>query len=165
MKRSKRSIHLEVHTLELILANTPYLWILVGIILLFSEFLLPGTFVMFLGVGAIFTGIVSRLVPMDFYSEIIVWVVSSFVSILLGGSLIKKFFKSESSVDPFVTDDFLNQIVPVEIDVLVGRHGGKIKFQGTLWDAISKESKIPKGEYVRILSRENLTFTVEKVDS
>lgn len=120
---------------------------------------------MFLGVGAIFTGILSRLVPMEFYTQVIVWVISSFVSILLGGSLIKKFFKSESSVDPFIKDDYLNQIVPVEIDVLVDRHGGKIRFQGTLWDAISKGSKIPKGEYVRILSRENLTFTVEKVES
>ncbi|TGL55182.1 NfeD family protein [Leptospira kemamanensis] len=151
--------------MDIIFANTPYLWIILGIILLFSEFLLPGTFVMFLGVGAIFTGILSRLVPMEFYTQVIVWVISSFVSILLGGSLIKKFFKSESSVDPFIKDDYLNQIVPVEIDVLVDRHGGKIRFQGTLWDAISKESKIPKGEYVRILSRENLTFTVEKVES
>ncbi|XDD44150.1 NfeD family protein [Leptospira sp. WS60.C2] len=151
--------------MDLILANTPYLWIFIGIILLFSEFLLPGTFVMFLGVGAIFTGILSRLVPLEFYTEVVVWVVSSLISILLGGSLIKKFFKSESSVDPFIKDDYLNQIVPVEIDVLVNRHGGKIKFQGTVWDAISKDSKIPKGEYVRIISRENLTFTVERVDS
>ncbi|TGL18894.1 NfeD family protein [Leptospira yanagawae] len=151
--------------MDIIFANTPYLWILIGIVLLFSEFLLPGTFVMFLGIGAIFTGILSRLVPMEFYTEVIVWVVASFVSIVLGGSLIKKFFKSESSVDPFIKEDYLNQIVPVEIDILVGRHGGKIKFQGTLWDAISKDSKIPKGDYVRILSRENLTFTVEKVDS
>lgn len=120
---------------------------------------------MFLGVGAIFTGILSRLVPIEFYTEVVVWVVSSLISILLGGSLIKKFFKSESSVDPFIKDDYLNQIVPVEIDVLVNRHGGKIKFQGTVWDAISKDSKIPKGEYVRIISRENLTFTVERVDS
>lgn len=120
---------------------------------------------MFLGVGAIFTGILSRLVPLEFYTEVVVWVVSSLISILLGGSLIKKFFKSESSVDPFIKDDYLNQIVPVEIDVLVNRHGGKIKFQGTVWDAISKDSKIPKGEYVRIISRENLTFTVERVDS
>ncbi|WP_243401576.1 NfeD family protein [Leptospira levettii] len=159
------STSLEDHTLDLILANTAYLWILIGIVLLFSEFLLPGTFVMFLGVGAIFTGILSRLVPMEFYTEVIIWVVSSLISILLGGSLIKKFFKSESSVDPFIQDDYLNQIVPVETDILVNRHGGKIRFQGTVWDAISKDSKIPKGEYVKILSRENLTFTVEKVES
>ncbi|XDD48210.1 NfeD family protein [Leptospira sp. WS39.C2] len=150
--------------MDLIFANTAYLWILTGIILLFSEFLLPGTFVMFLGVGAIFTGILTRLFPMEFYTEVIVWVISSLVSILLGGSLVKKFFKSESSVDPFIQDDFLNQIVPVEIDVLVNRLGGKIRFQGTVWDAISKDNKILKGEYVRILSRENLTFTVEKVE-
>ncbi|MCW7470638.1 NfeD family protein [Leptospira kanakyensis] len=151
--------------MDFIFANSPYVWILLGITLLFSEFLLPGTFVMFLGIGAIFTGILTRLVPLEFYTQVVVWVVSSLVSILVGGSAVKRFFKSESSVDPFVQDDFLNQIVPVETDILVKRHGGKIRFQGTLWDAVSTDSKIPKGNFVRILSRENLTFTVEQVDS
>ncbi|TGK83846.1 NfeD family protein [Leptospira montravelensis] len=151
--------------MDFIFVNSPYIWIFLGITLLFSEFLLPGTFVMFLGIGAIFTGILARLLPIEFYTQVIVWVISSFVSILVGGTAIKRFFKSESSVDPFIQDDFLNQIVPVEIDILVDRHGGKIRFQGTLWDAVSKDSKIPKGNYVRILSRENLTFTVERVDS
>ncbi|EOQ96503.1 nodulation efficiency protein NfeD [Leptospira wolbachii serovar Codice str. CDC] len=151
--------------MDFIFANSPYVWIFLGITLLFSEFLLPGTFVMFLGIGAIFTGILARLVPMEFYSQVVVWVVSSLVSILIGGTAVRRFFKSESSVDPFIQDDFLNQIVPVETDILVQRHGGKVRFQGTLWDAISKDSKIPKGNFVRILSRENLTFTVERVDS
>lgn len=151
--------------MDFIFTNTPYIWIFLGLTLLFSEFLLPGTFVMFLGIGAIFTGILARLVTLEFYSQVVVWVVASFVSILVGGSAVKRFFKSESSVDPFVKDDFLNQIVPVETDILVQRHGGKIRFQGTLWDAVSTDSKITKGNFVRILSRENLTFTVERVDS
>ncbi|EKJ85594.1 membrane protein implicated in regulation of membrane protease activity [Leptospira meyeri] len=151
--------------MDFIFANSPYVWIFLGLTLLFSEFLLPGTFVMFLGIGAIFTGILARLMPMEFYTQVIVWVLSSLVSILVGGTFVKRFFKSESSVDPFVKDDFLNQIVPVEMDILVQRHGGKIRFQGTLWDAVSNDSKITKGNYVRILSRENLTFTVERVDS
>ncbi|XDD55696.1 NfeD family protein [Leptospira sp. WS4.C2] len=150
--------------MDFIFANSPYVWIFLGITLLFSEFLLPGTFVMFLGIGALFTGILARLIPMEFYSQVVVWVVSSLVSILVGGTAVKRFFKSESSVDPFIQDDFLNQIVPVETDILVQRHGGKIRFQGTLWDAVSNDSKIPKGNFVRILSRENLTFTVERVD-
>ncbi|MBM9545715.1 NfeD family protein [Leptospira sp. 201903074] len=151
--------------MDFIFANSPYVWIFLGITLLFSEFLLPGTFVMFLGIGAIFTGILTRLVAIEFYTQVVVWVVSSLVSIVVGGTAVKRFFKSESSVDPFIQDDFLNQIVPVETDILVQRHGGKIKFQGTLWDAVSTDSKIPKGNFVRILSRENLTFTVERVDS
>jgi membrane-bound ClpP family serine protease len=84
--------------------------------------------------------------------------------IFLGGAALRKFFKSESSVDPYIKDDYLNQIVPVEMDILVERLGGKVFFQGTVWDAISKSERIPKGSYVRILARENLTFTVERVE-
>ncbi|MDF3820533.1 NfeD family protein [Leptospira sp. 96542] len=151
--------------MDFIFANAPYVWIVLGIFLLVSEFLLPGTFVMFLGIGAVITGIASRLIHMEFYTQIIVWVFTSFISLLVGGAAIKKFFKSESSVDPYVKEDYIGQIVPVEVDILVETLGGKIRFQGTVWDAISLNEKIPKGSYVRILSRTNLTFTVELVNS
>ncbi|TGN18803.1 NfeD family protein [Leptospira idonii] len=149
--------------MNVFLEQTPYFWVIGGILLLALEFLIPGTFVMFLGIGAIITGITSRLFPMEITTQIILWMGTSLSSILLGGQIVKKLFRSESSVDPFVKDDFLGQIVPVEVDILVGQLGGKVKFQGTVWDAVSEKERIPKGTMVRILSRDNLTFTVETV--
>ncbi|AAS70429.1 nodulation efficiency protein NfeD domain protein [Leptospira interrogans serovar Icterohaemorrhagiae str. Verdun HP] len=55
-------------------------------------------------------------------------------------------------------------MVPVVKDILVERKGGRILFQGVEWDAISKKSRIPKGNKARILSRDNLTFFVEPLE-
>lgn len=149
--------------MDILFQNSPYLWVIGGIIFIALEFVFPGTFIMFLGIGGIITGIVARLVPLSFNHQAIVWMVSTLGSLILGGHFVKKLFRSEKSKDPFIKDDFLNQIVPVESDILVGQLGGKVKFQGTVWDAISKTERIPKGNKVRILKRENLTFTVEPI--
>ncbi|MCU0825600.1 MAG: NfeD family protein [Leptospira sp.] len=151
--------------MELILQNAAFSWVVFGIILLVSEFLIPGTFIIFLGIGAIITGITTRVFEISFSYQILLWVLTSGVLIAVGGAFLKKFFRSESSVDPFVKDDYIGQIVPVETDILVERLGGKVRFQGTVWDAISTKDRISKGDYVRILSRDNLTFTVERVES
>lgn len=154
----------EPQTLDIIFQNAPYFWIISGLIFIGLEFIFPGTFIMFLGIGGLITGIAARLIPLSFTSQAIIWMASTLGSLLIGGHFVRKLFKSEKSVDPFVKDDYLNQIVSVEQDVLVGQLSGKVRFQGTVWDAISTESRIPKGEKVRILKRENLTFIVEKVD-
>ncbi len=118
---------------------------------------------MFLGIGGLVTGMVARLVPMSFTNQVVLWMVSTLGSLILGGHFVRKLFKSEKSKDPFIKDDFLNQIVTVESDILVNELGGKVWFQGTVWDAITASERIHKGSKVRILKRENLVFTVEKV--
>ncbi len=140
-----------------------YIWILAGLILLGLEFALPGAFVMFLGIGALAAGIATRIWSIDLPIQIMVFVISTLVSVFLLGSFIKKLFKSDSSKDPFIKDDYLNKIVTVEEEVLQNQMGGKVRFQGTIWDAISQKGKIPKGEKVQIVSRNNLTFTVETI--
>lgn len=140
-----------------------YLWILGGLLLVALEFALPGAFVMFLGIGALAAGIATRLWGIDLPMQVMVFVITTLASVFLLGSFIKKLFKSESSVDPFVKDDFLNKIVTVESEILQKQIGGKVMFQGTVWDAISEKGKIPKGQKVQIVSRNNLTFTVEPV--
>nr|WP_242935151.1 NfeD family protein [Leptospira kobayashii] len=154
---------LQEQILEILFEQSPYLWIIGGILFLALEFVFPGTFIMFLGIGGIITGITARLIPMSFTAQVVIWMISTLASLILGGSAVKKLFKSESTVDPFIKDDYLQQIVPVETDILVGQLGGKVRFQGTVWDAISQKERIPKGSQVRILSRDNLTFTVEKI--
>lgn len=149
--------------MEILFQNSPYLWVISGIILILLEFVFPGTFIMFLGIGGLITGMVARLVPMTFTNQVILWMVSTLGSLVIGGHFVRKLFKSEKSKDPFIKDDYLNQIVTVESDVLVGELGGKVWFQGTVWDAISTESRISKGNKVRILKRDNLVFTVEKI--
>ena len=53
------------------------------------------------------------------------------------------------------------RIVSVIKNIHVGRKGGRISFQGTDWDAISKDAEIAKGSFAKIIERDNLTFYVQ----
>ncbi|WCL47867.1 NfeD family protein [Leptospira sp. GIMC2001] len=142
----------------------PWIWIAAGVLLMVSEFVVPGMFVIFIGFGAIVTGLISLIIPIGMTEKLVILTVTSIVSILVGSAFIKNIFPSTITKNDLIKDDFRNEIVPVISDIMVNQKGGRVKFQGTEWDAMSQTVRIPKGERVRIISRDNLTFYVEQLD-
>lgn len=142
----------------------PWIWIAAGVLLMVSEFIVPGMFVIFIGFGAVVTGLISLLIPIGMTEKLVILTVTSIVSILVGSAFIKNIFPSTITKNDLIKDDFRNEIVPVISDIMVNQKGGRVKFQGTEWDAMSQSVRISKGERVRIISRDNLTFYVEPLD-
>ena len=66
----------------------------------------------------------------------------------------KKFIGEESMI---------GEIGEVEFDDLVKDVKGAIKFQGNIWNAITGQDKIAKGDKVKVTAVNGLTLTVEKV--
>ena len=49
-------------------------WLIAGVMLILAEFVVPGVFICFFGVGAILTGIASWLIPeMSFTIELLIF--------------------------------------------------------------------------------------------
>lgn len=144
--------------------NISYLWIAAGIFLMIAELFIPGTFVFFLGASAIIVGAISYFIELGIWIQAGIWALLSGVLILVGGAFLRKFFPSASEKAVLSPEDGPGRIVPVTKDVLVERRGGRILFQGTEWDAISKTKRISNGKKARIIERENLTFIVEPLD-
>lgn len=142
----------------------PYVWIGIGILLMIGEFIIPGTFVIFIGFGALVTGLLSLFLPLSFVAQILILAVTTGVSILFGSAFIKKIFPSTVTRDDVNGESYRNEIVTVVSDILVNQKGGRIRYQGTDWDAYSEECRISKGERVRILRRDNIAFVVEPLD-
>lgn len=142
----------------------PWLWIIGGIIIMISEFIVPGMFIVFIGFGVTLTGVVSLVVPMDISEKLLLLAISSIIGILVGSVFIKKFFHSEVTRESIRKDEFRNEIVPVIEDILVNQKGGRIRYHGTEWDAISETTRIPKGERVRIIRRDSISFFVEPLE-
>jgi membrane protein implicated in regulation of membrane protease activity len=141
---------------------SPSFWIFLGITFVFLEIFIPGTLISFLGMGAILTGITGYFLHLEIWEYVFLWSVHSTVSLILGSAILKKYFKNEETVrDPLVKDDSINHIVMVTRDILVDEKGGRIRMNGTDWDAKSLGKRIPAGNRARILKRENLTFIVE----
>ncbi|EKP07211.1 nodulation efficiency protein NfeD [Leptospira kirschneri str. 2008720114] len=139
------------------------LWIGGGVLLILTEFFIPGTFVAFLGTSGIITGIVVYFFDISIGWQFGLWIFLSALLIYVGSTAIRKIFPAQIE-HSIPKNDEVGKLVPVVKDVLVERKGGRVLFQGVEWDAISKKSRIPKGNKARILSRDNLTFLVETLE-
>ncbi|WP_016752335.1 NfeD family protein [Leptospira kirschneri] len=139
------------------------LWIGGGVLLILTEFFIPGTFVAFLGTSGIITGIVVYFFDISIGWQFGLWIFLSALLIYVGSTAIQKIFPAQIE-HSIPKNDEVGKLVPVVKDVLVERKGGRVLFQGVEWDAISKKSRIPKGNKARILSRDNLTFLVEPLE-
>lgn len=139
------------------------LWIGGGVLLILTEFFIPGTFVAFLGTSGIITGIVVYFFDISIGWQFGLWIFLSALLIYVGSTAIRKIFPAQIE-HSIPKNDEVGKLVPVVKDVLVERKGERVLFQGVEWDAISKKSRIPKGNKARILSRDNLTFLVEPLE-
>jgi membrane protein implicated in regulation of membrane protease activity len=146
-----------------ILSNAATVWFIIGLILLLAEFLLPGLIIIFFGIGAWFTSLATGLFEISINFQIIIFLVSSVVLLVVLRKYLKnKFFREKSGQDVSLEDEFINKTAEAETDFKSGH--GKIMFKGTLWNAISNE-EIKKGDYVKIVSKDSITLNVKSLKS
>ena len=141
----------------------PYIWAIVGILLIGSEFLVPGFIVFFFGAGALITGAITGIFPglrSEVPLQLVLWVVSSLVSLLglrrYSSSWLRGFsWKSAGAED--VAGKTGTVVEPISPGA-----PGRIKFQGTTWQAESYGESFEQGDSVIILRSDNLTMIVTK---
>jgi len=143
-----------------------FLWTLAGILLIFVELIVPHFVLAFFGGGALVTALTTALgLTPGLASQLAVFIVSSLLLLFLLRRYLKKTLtgnmKDNDDLQPFDLD--IGKIVPV-VRAIDPHHGhGKVRYQGTQWDAAADEF-IPEGESVRITGGSNLTLRVEKVN-
>jgi membrane protein implicated in regulation of membrane protease activity len=141
-------------------------WAIVGIVLIFFEFFIPGLVIAFFGVGALFTAFTTWLgISPTLELQLLVFIISSVLLLILLRRIVKRTFlgraKGEDTERDFNID--IGKIVPVIEFIQPGEVGGKVKYQGSNWPAKASEP-IPPGESVKIIGRENITLIVEKIE-
>jgi membrane-bound ClpP family serine protease len=72
-------------------------------------------------------------------------------------------FPSREVYDSKKIDSIDGQIVEVTHKIINGKKSGRVLLNGTEWNATTSGHEIERGEYVKILTRNNLTLVVEKV--
>jgi len=133
----------------------PYLWVLAGILLACLEIFTPGFVVIFFGIGALMTGILALIFPglnQNLLWQFIIWAISSVGSL----ALFRRFFKKT-----FHGKEIIGQVAEVTETVSPSK-AGWVKFQGTLWKAISYDATCHPGDVVEIMKKDNLTLIVSK---
>ncbi|MDR0966998.1 MAG: NfeD family protein [Myxococcales bacterium] len=143
-----------------------YIWLFAGIALAVSEIFLPGFIVIFLGVAAMLVaglrglGIVESLLP-----SLLIWAGLSTLLIAGVGRALRKRIPAERTVAIADEDAALfGHVVDVVDAIQPGKAGGRIRLQGTTWDArTAGKEPLPAGSQARLVDRDNLSWIVEPI--
>ena len=144
------------------LSNPAVIWFLIGLFLLLLEIAVPGLIIVFFGIGAWITAIVTAIFHPGVNLQIIIFVITSVILLLLLRKYIKHtFFGKNENVQDDLDEEFIGKSAIAETDFEKDTEG-KVTFNGTLWSAIA-ESEVKKGEKVQIVGRDNITFKIKSL--
>ena len=142
-----------------IFSKPEIIWFFIGLILALLEFGIPGLIVLFFGIGAWVTALSCMLFDVGLNGQIIIFIVSSLLSILLlRKSLKKMFFKEDPDKEETLADEFIGQTAVVEQEITADKPG-KVSFKGAQWEAMS-EHKLKAGQQVEIIGKESIKLKV-----
>lgn len=140
-------------------------WALLGLILIGAETFIPGLAIIFFGLGALATALLSTL-PLFSSSpalQALFWTASSLASLVFLRRPFKRLLKGsafyregEAKVDTVAGE------TAVVTDHISPDHPGRVHFRGTSWMAVAYLESLDPGITVRVVSREGLSLVVTR---
>ncbi len=137
------------------------IWFGIGFIFFLLEFLVPGFILFFFGIGAWVVALVSLFLDISLNSQIILFVLSSLLTVALFRNWIKNKFGSIGVNAKKLEDEFIGKIGKAETSISPGL-AGKVEFKGTRWDATSDDI-IFAGENVLITETKSILLIVKSL--
>ena len=145
--------------------NPTLVWFVVGTILALLEFAAPGIILIFFACGDWIVSFTSWIgLTGSLESQLFLFAVASAALLIFLRRWIRgKFSGHVTGVqDPLQNlDEFTGKTVPVLVDVVPGRPGGKVEFKGSTWSAESVE-EIRTGEMAVITGMNGITLKVAR---
>jgi len=145
--------------------NPTLLWFLLGLALVFLEFVVPGVILVFFGIGAWAAAVTTYFgLTAAFQSQLLIFAVASILLLVALRKWIKgKFYGHVGDVQDLTKniDEFTGQSVVVLQDVIPNKMEGAVEFKGARWRAVSDEH-IKNGEMAIITSVDGITLKVRK---
>jgi len=133
------------------LTFSPWLvWFLAGIIVMLAELAVPGFVIIFFGLGCWGASVMAFFFPNLYSAQVAVFVIVSVASLMTLRRVAMRVFVGRSEGQE--TEDMGNVPVGARITLnqdLEGGQVGRVRFRGTMWDAIS-EDRIPAGSDAEI---------------
>jgi inner membrane protein len=136
------------------------IWFIIGFVLFLFEFAFPGLILFFFGVGAWITAILSLSFDLSINTQIIIFVISSIITILLLRGWVKRILWKKNHSTELMEDEFLGKTGRAVSPISPGENG-KVDFKGTTWSAASDDF-IEAGENVIITGNESILLIVKK---
>jgi membrane protein implicated in regulation of membrane protease activity len=132
-------------------------WFIIGGVLLALEVMVPGTFMLWLGLAAIATGVVSFIIPMGWQAQIVVFAILSVISVLIGRKITPPV--NTDSDKPFLNrraDAFVGRVFTLDEPIVSG--SGRVRVDDTTWRVTGPDC--PAGTKVRVERADGATLIV-----
>ena len=145
------------------------IWFLIGIGFLIAEFILPTFIMFFFAIGAVIVSIVTACFDLSINSQIILFALSSVISLVLLRNYMKNIFKGDESKgkDKYFDNSIdSNKNIAIVSKTIQPNNFGEIKYKGTFYKAQS-ENSIDEGKTVKVVSKgdeQGSFFTVEEIN-
>jgi len=141
------------------------LWLGSGIFLMAIEFLVPGLVMVFVGLGALTVALGMQLGYIDeIPQQFTTFFISSIIYLLTLRFLVLRFVPSvtrKANIDE--DEEVIGSIVELVADINSGEFG-RVEHSGSSWQARAEgDQTILKGEQVKIIGRDNITWIVQKI--
>jgi membrane protein implicated in regulation of membrane protease activity len=138
------------------------IWAAIALLLFAAEAMLPGAFMLWMGIAAsaVFLGVL--LVPgMPILAQAVAFVVLSFIAI----QVYRTYFRGREiqSDQPALnrrTEQLVGRVVPLER--AIERGAGRVQIADAYWEVSGPD--LPSGSSVRIVGAEGMTLRVEAVE-
>lgn len=135
-------------------------WFVVGGILLIAEVLVPGVFMLWLGLAALVVGAISLVVDLPWQLQFVIFAALSLASVPLWRRL-----SSTSATDqPFLnrrTEALIGRIFTLEKPIIGGV--GAVSIDDTVWRVTGADA--PAGSRIKVTRVDGVTIYVERVEA
>jgi len=141
------------------------LWLGSGIFLMAIEFLVPGLVMVFVGLGSLTVVFGMQLGYIDgILQQFTTFFISSIIYLLTLRFLVLRFVPSVTRKENIDEDEeVMGSIVEIVAEITSGEFG-RVEHSGSSWQARAEgDQTILKGEQVKIIGRENITWIVQKI--
>ena len=136
------------------------LWLIAGLLLVSAEMLLPGLYLLYIGIAALLTGAIAWALPIG-----IEWQFTCFALLAIASVFVGRRWTSSNAIasdDPLLNDRIGrligSQVVLVE--AIVGGHG-RARVGDSEWSVAGKDA--PVGSQMRITGAQGNILTVEPI--
>lgn len=136
-----------------------WLWLAGGLVLLGLETVVPGVFLLWIGLAALATGLVLWLLPLGLTAQLVLFAVLGAASALLGRRVHER-QRTEVTDAPFLNErgkHLLGRDFPLETAIVNG--AGSVKIGDSVWRVTGPDSAA--GAKVRVTGIDGGTLVVE----
>lgn len=138
--------------------STAIFWIIVCIIVIAVDILTSNFLFSWFAVGALLA-LIASATGVEFTIQIIIFLVTSIITIAIGYPITKKKFKDTVKRLPLMEEKYIGKVMVAEEDII---DKGRVKLEGSYWTVENKGVEIKKGDKFVILSIEGIKLSIIK---